>query len=92
MRDYREDIRRDVQPALALSEAGIFVFSLKGKYLPGYQWTVTCSMLNQMSPALAKQLVETWLKSQYVASGVYFFKKQSDKDGHFHASFIRGDV
>jgi len=88
----RENIDYFDNPHVRLSEIGIFVFNLKGSYaIPRQPWTVEVTLLSKIAWSTAKEEIAAWLSSQYLATGITFLKRKSDRDNQCYVQFMRGD-
>lgn len=90
MHELTEQIDRLTGPYLQCAQYGIFIHSLRGKYQPNYRWECQVSMLTDIPGDIAKACVASYLEDAYGATGIYYFKRSSDKPNQFRASFNRG--
>lgn len=90
-RGYTEQINRYSQTALQCSQHGIFMTDLRGKYQPGYRWSMKIVNLNRVGKETVKAVVTTFLQDQYCAAGIVFFKPAGSDEFHYRVEFYRGD-
>lgn len=89
--DLMEPIETRTDIYVSMSTHGLFVWNLRGKYMPDYLWTIQVEITGFMTPEQSKAKLTTWLEGQYKATEITFFRRSSDKDTVFRASFKRGD-
>jgi hypothetical protein len=89
--DLMEPIETRTDIYVAMSTHGLFVWNLRGKYIDDYLWTIQAEITGYMSPEQAKAKLKEWLELQYKATELTFFRRTSDKDTVFRASFKRHD-
>jgi hypothetical protein len=90
--ELMEPIETRTDIYVAMSTHGLFVWNLRGKYITDYLWNIQAEITGYMTPEQAKAKLKDWLERQYKATDVTFFKRTSDKDTVFRASFKRGDL
>ena len=89
--DLREPIEHRTRHYVNLATMGLFPFQLKGRYVPGYVWTMTIDITGYLSRDDAKKYVTEYLEETHQATDITFFRKQSDKETTFHVNFKRKD-
>lgn len=91
MQPDKEPINRLTAPYLQLAQYGLFVHDLRGYYVKNAKWEIQVSMLVDIPADVAKACIAGWLETTYLAQAITFYRRTSDKENQFRASFDRKD-
>jgi len=89
--DLHEPIEHRTRHYVNMVTEGVSAWQLRGKYIPGYVWTMIGEISGYLTRERAKEIMKTYLIETHQATEITFFRRASDKDNVFRVNFKRGD-